>query len=308
VDVPAIVAVSGGAGAGKTTLAVRAARRIVEAFPGGQLHARLRGPGGQPVDPLVVLQRFLRALGVRDEAVPDDVDECAALFRSRSAGRRLLILLDAAADEAQVRPLLPGAPTCAVLVTSRSRLCGLEGARLVDLDGFGAEESVELLRRVAGRQRIDSDPGAVLSIARSCGHLPLAVRIAGIRFAQRPDGDLARFARRLADERRRLDLLAAGHLDVRASLDLSYRSLGPRAAAAFALLGLLDAADFGVRAVARLLGIAPAEAEDVVEELVTARLLDVAGRGAAGRSSFCFHGLVRLYARELAGAEQGALA
>jgi DNA-binding SARP family transcriptional activator len=302
-DAPAIMAISGKGGVGKTTLAVHAARRVSDAFPDGHLYVRLRGLDARPVDPLVALQRFLRALGVEDLAVPDNLDECSQLFRSRSATHRLLILLDDAANEAQVRPLLPGSPTCAVLVTSRPRLNGLEGAGYLALDVFDSEESVELLERIAGAHRFGNDHATTLEIARLCGHLPLAVRIAAARFAQHARGDLAWFARRLADERRRLDVLVAGDLGVRASLGVGYQGLGVRERQAFALLSLLDAPDFAAWAVAPLLGVTVDEAEDIVEELVNAQLLDIVSCGVNGQIRYRYHDLVRLYARERIEAE-----
>jgi len=302
-DAPAIMAVSGKGGVGKSTLAVHAARRIGEAFPDGHLYVRLRGLDAGPVDPLVALQRFLRALGVEDLAVPDNLDECSQLFRSRSATRRLLIVLDEAANEAQVRPLLPGSPTCAVLITSRPRLSGLEGADNLALEVFDSEESVELLERIAGSNRLGNDHATTLEVARLCGHLPLAVRIAAARFAQHSRGDLAWFARRLADERRRLDVLVAGDLEVRASLGVGYQGLGARERQAFALLGLLDAPDFAAWAVAPLLDLTIDEAEDIVEELVNAQLLDIVSCDVNGQIRYRYHDLVRLYARERAEAE-----
>lgn len=302
-DAPALVGVSGKGGVGKTTLAVHAARRVCDAFPDGQLYVRLRGPEAQPVAPLVVLKRFLRALGVDDWLIPDDIDECAQLFRSRTTGRRLLILLDDAVDEAQVRPLLPSSPGCAVLITSRPRLAGLESAHHLALDVFGSQESVELLERTAGAHLLGSDHVTTLEVARLCGHLPLAVRIAAARFALHARGDLAWFARRLTDERRRLDVLVAGDLEVRASLAIGYQGLHPREQRAFCLLGLLEVADFAAWVVAPLLDVSLDEAEDIIEELVNAQLLDIAHCDATGQTRYRYHDLVRLYARERAESE-----
>jgi len=302
-DAPVLLAISGKGGVGKTTLAVHAARRVGDTFPDGHLYIRLRAPDARPLDPQVALKRFLRALGVEDWAIPDDLDECAQLFRSRSAARRMLILLDDAADEAQVRPLLPGSATCAVLITSRPRLAGLEAARHLDLDVFDSGESVELLERIVGAHRLVSDRTSTLEIARLCGHLPLAVRIAAARCAQYTRSDLRWFAGRLSDERRRLDVLVAGDLEVRASLAIGYQGLEPREREAFCLLSLLDTADFAAWVVAPLLGVTVYEAEDLVEELVNAQLLDIVRCDAAGQARYRYHDLVRLYARERAAAE-----
>lgn len=302
-DAPRVVAISGKGGVGKTALAVQAAQRLADVFPDGHLYARLRGPEARPLDPLVVLKRFLRALGVEDSVIPDSLDECGQLFRSRCATRRMLIVLDDAGDESQVRPLLPGYPTCAVLVTSRPRLSGLEAAHHIDLGVFDSDESVELLEHIVGRSRLGDDRTTVLEIVRLCGRLPLAVRVAAARLAQHRRGDLSWFARRLTDERRRLDVLVAGDLEVRASLALSYLALKERERAAFCLLSLLDAPDFAAWTVAPLLGVSVYEAEDLVEELVNAQLLDIVGSYGAGRIRYRFHDLVRLYARERAEAE-----
>ncbi|WP_283775810.1 AfsR/SARP family transcriptional regulator [Rhizomonospora bruguierae] len=295
-----IVAVSGKGGVGKTTLAVRAARKVVEAYPDGQLYLRLHGSSARPLEPLAALQRFLRALGVEERTIPVTVDECAEMYRSRLATRRILIVLDDAADEAQIRTLLPGSPTCAVLVTSRPRLVGLEGADLHNLDVFTATESVALLTRIAGAQRLGDDRRTVRRIAELCGYLPLAVRIAAARIAQHGRTDLTRFARRLADQRRRLDVLVVGDLEVRASLALGYQGLGAAEKMTFSLLGLLDTPDFAAWVAASLLGVPVEEAEDVIEELVNAQLLDVTGCDITGQTRYRYHDLVRLYARERA--------
>ncbi|MGW2270892.1 AfsR/SARP family transcriptional regulator [Streptomyces yangpuensis] len=299
----ALVALSGKGGVGKSTLAVQAARRVADQFPDGQLYIRLRTADTRPLDPLVALKRFLRALGVGEEGIPDDLEECSELFRSRTASSRMLILLDDAVSEAQVRPLLPGSPGCVVLITSRPRLSGLESATHVDLDVFNAEESGALIERIAGRDRVVGDEATTAEIARLCGYLPLAVRIAAARLAQHSRGGITRFARRLADERRRLDVLVSGDLEVRATLETGYEELEPREREAFCLLGLIDTPDFASWLLAPLLRITIDEAEDLIEELVSTQLLDVIGCDAAGQTRYRYHNLVRLYARERAQAE-----
>lgn len=298
-----ISAIAGKAGVGKTTLAVHTAHRLRDEFPDGQLYVDLRGAGAHPLAPADVLVRFLHALGMNGAAVPDDLDERAALFRSRVAGRRLLVLLDNAAGEAQLRPLLPGTAGCAVLVTSRSRLAGLP-ARLVDLDMLDPERAVELLARIAGVARVDAEPAAAGKIARTCGYLPLALRIAAARLVARPHWSLARLAALLADERHRLDELRLGDLEVRASLTLSYEGLGDTARRAFRMLGLLDAPDFAAWVAAALLDVPLPGARQVVEQLVDAQLLDIAGEDATGEVRYRFHDLLRLYARERLHAEE----
>ena len=231
-------------GVGKTTLAVHAAHQLRTQFPDGQLYVNLRGVEAQALDPPEVLGRFLRALGVEGHSIPDDVDERADLYRSLMADRRALVLLDNAADEAQVRPLLPAGAGNAVLVTSRTRLTGLAGAEVIDLDVLPPEQAVELLGKIAGAHRIAREPAAAQVIAALCGYLPLALRIAGARLAAKPHWRLQRLAHRLAEQQRRLDELTAGDLEVRASVGLSYHGLGEREQRAFRLLGLLEVPDF----------------------------------------------------------------
>lgn len=181
-----LIAITGMAGVGKSTLAVHAAHELRAQHPDGQLFVNLRGTEAHPLAPAEALAQFLRSLGVEQSTIPVDVEERAALYRSRLAGRRLLILLDGAAGEAQLRPLLPGTPGCTVLVTSRSRLAGLNGARLVELDVLESDAAVDLLAMVAGPLRVAADPTAAREIVRLCGFLPLAVRIAGARLGARP--------------------------------------------------------------------------------------------------------------------------
>lgn len=299
-----LVAITGKAGVGKTTLAVHAAHRLRVHYPDGQLFVNLRGAQGRPLAPADVLARFLRSLGVDRTAIPDDVEERAALYRSRLADRRLLIVLDNAACEAQLRPLLPGTPGCTVLVTSRARMAGLNGNRPVDLDILEPDQAVELLGRVAGPLRVAAEPGAAREIVRLCGFLPLAVRIAGARLGARPHWRLNRLEADLADEHHRLDTLRLGDLEVRASLALSYDSLDATARRAFRRLALLEIRDFAPWVTAALLDIPQTTAEELVDTLVDMQLLDVAGRDATGALRYRFHDLLRAYARELVAAEE----
>lgn len=299
-----VAAITGKAGVGKTALAIHAAHQLRAHFPHGQLYVDLRGAQAQPLDATQVLGRFLRALGVDTTAVPDDVEERAALYRSRLANRRLLILLDNAEDEQQLRPLLPATPSCAVLITSRPRLVGLSGAHRIELDIFEPDQAVELLAWIAGPQRVADELAAAQQIVRLCGFLPLAVRVAGVRLGARPHWRLARLAADLSDERRRLDELAFGDLAVRASLALSYQRLAEPARMAFRLLGLLDAPDFPARVCAALLDIPQAEAENVLDTLVDAQLLDPAGPDSAGAARYRCPDLLRVYARELVIAQE----
>lgn len=298
-----VVAIAGQAGVGKTTLAVHVAHRIRDRFPDGQLYVNLRGNECRRLDPGDVLARFLRALGVDGAAIPETTEERSHLFRSRLDGLRVLLVLDNAASEAQVRPLLPAGRSCAVLVTSRSRPAGLEGIRLVDLDVFDAEQAVALMSRLAGRDRVTAEAQAAEQILRLCGYLPLAVRVAGARLAIRPHWSLRRLADVLADEHRRLDELRVGDLDVRASLALSYAGLDDQARRGLRLLGMLDVPDFTSWAAAALLDTSQQRAEVLVDALADAQLLDVVGEDATGQFRYRFHDLARVYARERAEAE-----
>ncbi|MGH3935710.1 MAG: BTAD domain-containing putative transcriptional regulator [Pseudonocardiaceae bacterium] len=300
----ALIAITGKAGVGKTTLAVHAAHRLRAHYPDGQLFVNLRGTQTRPLTPADVLARFLRSLGVDRTTIPDDVEESAALFRSRVADRRLLIVLDDAACEAQLRPLLPGTPGCAVLVTSRRRMASLNVTRLVNLDILEPDHAVELLARVAGPLRVAAESGAAREITRLCGFLPLALRIAGARLDARPHWRLDRLEADLADEHNRLDQLRLGDLEVRASLAHSYESLDATARRAFRRLGLLGARDFAPWVTAAMLDIPQARAEELVDTLVDMQLLDMAGRDATGALRYRFHDLLRAYAREVATAEE----
>ncbi|MDQ4118268.1 MAG: tetratricopeptide repeat protein, partial [Actinomycetota bacterium] len=302
----AVALIAGRAGIGKTSVAVHAAHRMRGAFLDGQLHVNLHGAQDRPADPSEVLARFLRALGVAPSRVPESAEERGELYRSRLAGRRVLVVLDNAADEAQVRPLLPGEPGCAVLVTSRGRLAGLEGARLVDLEILEPDAAFELLEKVAGPDRLAGERRAGEEIVRLCGYLPLAVRIAGAKLAANPFWSAQHLADLLADERHRLDQLAIGDLEVRANVALSYDGLAEDEKQAFRRLGLLDAPDFATWTVAALADVTQDRAGRLVDGLVRARLLDGA-RGPGGSVRYRFHDLLRLYARELAGRdEEGA--
>lgn len=298
-----VVTITGKAGVGKTTLAVRAAHRLRAHYPDGQLFVDLRARA-HPLTPADVLARFLRSLGVDRRAIPDDAEERAALYRSRLADRRLLIVLDNAECEAQLRPLLPGTPGCAVLITSRTRLAGLIGVRLVDLDIFEADQAVELLARLAGPRRVATEPAAAREIVRLCGFLPLALRVAGARLGSRRHWPLSRLEADLTDEQHRLDKLRLGDLDVRASLTLSYQSLDAMCRRAFRLLGLLEVRDFAPWVAAAMLDVSQSRAEELVDTLVDGHLLEVAGHGASGQLRYRFHDLLRTYAREVAAAQE----
>ncbi|MFH8471151.1 AfsR/SARP family transcriptional regulator [Streptomyces sp. NPDC018000] len=294
-SVMAVSALAGIGGVGKTTLAVHVAHQARQHFPDGQLYVDLQGAGARAAETETVLGAFLRALGTADSAIPDSLDERAALYRSTLDGRRVLVLLDNAHDAAQIRPLLPGTAGCAALVTSRVRMVDLAGAHLVDLDVMSPEEALQLFTRIAGEERINSERDAALDVVAACGFLPLAIRIAASRLAARRTWTVSVLAAKLADERRRLDELQAGDLAVKATFELGYGQLEPAQARAFRLLGLADGPDISLAAAAALLNLETHAAEDLLEVLVDTSLLESA---AAGR--YRYHDLVRLYARSCA--------
>ncbi|WP_436493159.1 BTAD domain-containing putative transcriptional regulator [Actinokineospora sp. HUAS TT18] len=297
------VVVSGFGGAGKSALAIHAAHRLRERYPDGQLFADLRG-SDRDLGAFEVLGRFLGAFGITGPELPADLDDRVELYRRTVSGRRVVIVLDNAREEQQVRPLLPGHGSSLVIVTSRSRLTGLEGAEPVELDFFGTAASVEMLRKIIGAERVDSQLAQAERIADLCGGIPLAIRAAAAKLLARPHWPLKSLAARLSDEHRRLDELAMGDLAIRSSLRLNYAELDDQQRRAFHLLCLLDLPDFGWWLAAPLLDVSLEEAEDIVEQLVDLRLLDVAGVDSIGRVRYRFHDLVQLFGAEHAAADE----
>jgi len=249
-----------------------------------------------------VLDGFLRSLQLHGAGIPETLDQRATLWRSHLAGRRALIVLDNAATDDQIRPVLPGAPKCTILITNQTRLTGLNEARLISLDVLPGGQAIQLLARIVGAERIRSQPAAAATIVRFCAGLPLAVRLAGVRLTARPHWPLQRLVELLADARRRLDGLAVGDRGVRASVALSYRSLGDRERRAFRLLGLIDAAAFAPAVAAALLDTSVAEAGEALDRLVDAQLLQVLPEHA-DHTRYRLNDLMRIFARECLGVE-----
>ncbi|ROO59823.1 DNA-binding SARP family transcriptional activator [Micromonospora sp. Llam0] len=300
-----VAAVSGTAGVGKTALAVRWAHRVRHRFPDGQLYVDLQGyDAEQPVSPGQALAGFLRALGVAGPDLPLDLDERAACYRSLTDGQRMLVVLDNAASAEQVRPLLPGSPSCLVLVTSRDSLAGLvarHGARRVGLDPLPLAEAVALIHRLIGaRATVEHTAAAVL--AAHCARLPLALRVAAELAATRPTAPLVELVRELADQHRRLDLLDAGgdrRTGVRAVFSWSYLHLPADAARAFRLLGLHPGSDLEPYAAAAITATSVPDARRLLELLARAHLIE---RGPGHR--YGMHDLLRAYAVDLAGQQE----
>ncbi|MET8043798.1 BTAD domain-containing putative transcriptional regulator [Micromonospora sp. NPDC005215] len=296
-------AIVGKGGIGKSTIALRVAHEVAGRYPDGQLYADLRGVNDSPRGPDEVLSRFLQALGMAAVALPSTLEERTQQFRTLTAGMRLLLILDDACSEGQVRPLLPAAPGCAVLITSRMRLGGIAGVGLTELDMMDPQDSVDLLDRVVGGGRTAEELSAARQIVQHCGGLPLAIRVAGARLAGRQRWPLHLLAARLADERRRLDELTVGDQEVRASIALSYRTLDPEAQKVLRILGVLGLPDFPSWVVSAALGVTESVGEHLIERLVDAQLVDVVRVSDIQQLRYRLHDLVRLFARELAEAD-----
>jgi hypothetical protein len=299
-DSAAVAAVDGAAGIGKTALVLHAAHRMRPMFPDGRLYAELRGcrvSGQAPAEPGTVLEMFLRHLGVSGEGIRVTLEERSALFRELLATRRTLLVLDDAASEAQVRPLLPGAGTSLVLITSQPILVGLDADDRIGLDGLPSHQATEMLMRLAGQQRIADEPEAVAHVIASCGGRPFALEIAGRALDARQSRPVAWLAERLADEGGRLeqlDRLAVGDRQVRAAFAVAYRKLAGADARMFRLLGLHPGPDFDADIAASLAGFEdPITAELVLDRLAMARLVKEV---SAGR--FTLPDLLRLFALE----------
>jgi hypothetical protein len=278
-----VAAVGGMGGVGKTTLAVHVAHLLRQRFRGGRLYVDLRGMADRPAEPYAVLGGLLRALGRRD--LPEAVEERAALYRSELAGRRMLVLLDDARCPAQVRPLLPGAAGSAVLVTSRTTMAGLPGARQLDLDVLEPDEAMVLLAGAAGAGRVAAEHGAALDLVAACGFLPLAIRGAGAWLSAHPELGIGVLARHLA--RGRVEELPAAV----ACFRLGYDLLGREEARALRLLALADGPGFSTGAAGAALGLRRRHADDLLQTLADLSLVE-----CLGPDRYRFHDLLRLFA------------
>ncbi len=299
-DLAPIVVISGTAGVGKTALALNWSRRMADRFPDGQLWVNLRGYDHRPTMKTgQALVGFLRALGVPPVVIPSDLDSQSALYRSLMDGRRALVVVDNANAAEQVRPLLPGGPGNAVIVTTRSQLTGLvatDGAHATILDLFTEDEGRQMLARRLGAGRVSAEPAATEQIVERCARLPLALAVAAARAAQRPTEPLQTLADQLRAARERLDEFAGpdATTDARAVFSWSYRTLGEPAARLFRLLGVHPGPDLTAHAMASLAAIPQAEIRPLVDELTGAHLITERSTGR-----YAMHDLLRAYATEL---------
>ncbi|MFJ9895731.1 AfsR/SARP family transcriptional regulator [Streptomyces sp. NPDC091280] len=292
---PAVVAIDGMGGAGKTTLALHTAHGVRGAYPDGQLYADLRGDDDSPVEPALVLTGFLLALGVGAEAVPDTFDDRCRLFRSLLDGRRVLIVLDNARDAAQVLGLMPGSAGCGIIITSRSRLFGLPLTRQLGVDTFRPDEALSLLSAVVGPTRVEAEPASALELLELCGFLPLAIRIVATKLASRPRWNISTLTARLADERRRIEELRVGDVSIHTAFEVGYRQLPPQQARAFRLLAAAGPLGFGLPVAAAVLQTDESTTEELLEALVDAAMLE---SPAPGR--YRYHDLLRVFAEQTA--------
>jgi tetratricopeptide (TPR) repeat protein len=303
----AVCLIAGTAGVGKTSLAIHWAHRVATSFPDGQLYVNLRGyDPGAPVTASEALERFLRALDVPSEVIPSDVESRAALYRSRLAGRKVLVVLDNVATTSQVRQLLPGVPGCLVLVTSRNRLSGLvarDGARPLPLTLLDEDDAVDLLRTVTSGYRTSDDLQDLRELATLCARLPLALRIAAERAISRPWRSMRTLIDDLRDESGLWDALTAEDDDesdaVRTVFAWSYRALPPEAGRLFRCLGLHPGPDFRTEAAAALADLTVPETRRLLDSLVGAHLLE-----QVQPDRYQFHDLLRLYALNQARTEE----
>jgi tetratricopeptide (TPR) repeat protein len=286
-----ISAVAGMPGVGKSALAIHVAQQLAKSdFPDVQLYVDLRGADGYGLEPGAVLAGFLRAFGFNESNIPHDLQERASVYRSQLVGKRSIVLLDNAQDEAQVRPLLPG--NAVVIITSRHVLGALSGATVLQLKVLSKDDAYDLLAKLVGIERLQAEPEAATEILRLCDGLPLAILIAGGTLKSKLHWQLADYSRKLADERQRLEHLQLSDLSVRASFELSYQELSPADGMLFSRLGILVGKDFGEE-LAAVLHDSDLPVIDGIERLIDAQLLEV-----TIDRRYHFHDLLRLFARE----------
>lgn len=293
-----IVLIDGMPGSGKTALAIHAAHFLQDSHPDGQLYLDLRGftSGRDPLDTHQALGVLLGALGLSGAEVPADPQARVAQWRTVTAGRRMLLVLDDAKNAAQIRDLLPSSSESTVVVTSRIRIKGVDGARAVSLDVLSPAESLALLERVLGTQRVAAEPEAAMRLAELCGHLPLALRISAARLLSRGHWSITRFADRLSSESRRLVELAVEERSVTACIKSSLEALEPGHAEALHQFCLHPGDDLEVYAAAAITGHGVNDAEDIIELLLDCHLME-----PRPAEHYTVHSLVRAYVLGLPG-------
>ncbi|WP_432907227.1 ATP-binding protein [Micromonospora matsumotoense] len=292
-----VLVVTGPAGVGKTSLALRASADLATEFPDGRFFVDLRGMDDVPTTPGEALHRLLRALGVPEPRIPAGLDERSTAYRSVLCQRRALVVWDNAADEAQARPLLPGAGPGLVLFTSRRRLSGLDTAQWLSLEPLPAEDSTAMLRAIA--RPVAADPTELHELARHCGHMPLALRVTGQRLSDEPGLSVAELNRRFTGEQARLRVIDAGTAGIHTALSLSYRRLGADLRRTFRRLSLMPGPDFGPDPVAVVTQVSDEEAEQRLEALVESGLV-----AAVPADRYGLHDLVRDFAVDRMTAEE----
>jgi DNA-binding SARP family transcriptional activator len=293
-----IAVVTGAPGGGKTSLALHVAHLLRTTFANGSLYACLYGSTAQPRSTDAVLSDLLHGLGLAATAIPIELEQRINLLRSQLATRRLLIVLDDVGSEDQIAGLLPGVPGPAVLITSRRRLAGIPGVQAVDVGMMSADESLTLLGRICGEERVAAASGAAAELSQMCGGLPLAVRIAGVRLAAHPHWAVSTLLDRLRDERSRLDELSHGDVAVRSLLADVYESLSPTAKTLFWLLSALEIHEFSAWTAAALLDCDTMRVGVLLDELADVRLLDAHFSTLTRQPRYRFHELVRVFASE----------
>lgn len=296
-----IVTIHGMSGAGKSTLATHVGHRLRSHFPGSQLHLNLSRPDGPAVPPAEAVGRLLAAVGLDGDRLDGSLEHRRMQFRTWSADRQLLVVLDGVSGIDQVRPLVPTGPGSAVIVVSRGPLSGLTGSFPVPLDGLRTAEGIELLARIAGAERVRREPESAEMIVRMCDGFPLALRIVGERLVGAPHLTLQRLRARLADEISRLDQLRWGDLDVRAGMRAAYRALRPMAQRALQMLSVVPVDGFTRHNVADVLGVRADHAESLLLELASMRVVQELGSGVDEEVRYHIPELMRLYATEVVG-------
>lgn len=301
-----VVVITGKPGVGKSTLASYICHTLTgTSFPDGQLYCDLRGTSDQPLEAFEVLGRFLRALGIPGPAIPETTDERADMYRSILAERRVVVVLDNAVRGSVLGPLLPGGGGSAVVVTSRGRLTSVPGARTIELDILSTEDSLEVMERALGEQRVRDEPAAADALVLAVGRLPLALSIVAARLAARPHWSLAAMADKLADERHRLDELEHGEMTVRASLAFTFDGLEPRERGLLSLLSLTKGPTFPAWLGGALLDDHTERPADLLDPLVDAQMVDVVGTHGHDAPRYRMHDITLLYARDHSASEVG---